>query len=172
MAPRTDIFELGRLGLSPGEARRLDIEVALGPVELGGERYEPEAEVVPATLDVARTTTGHTMRLRFDATLAGPCARCLEDARATVVVDASEIDQPSGGEELRSPYLTGDELDLRAWARDALVLSLPVRILCREDCRGLCPECGIDLNNAGSDHRHERPRDSRWAKLSELKLED
>lgn len=171
VAPRTDIFELGRLGLDPGEARSLEVEVALEPVELGGERYEPEARAVPARLDVARTTSGYALRLRFEAALSGPCARCLEDARAPLAVDASEIDQPRGGEELRSPYLRDDEVDLKAWARDALLLSLPVRILCRDDCLGLCPQCGVDLNRSGPGHEHEKPRDPRWSKLSDLKLE-
>ncbi len=62
-------------------------------------------------------------------------------------------------------------LDLRAWARDALALALPAQLLCREDCAGLCPVCGIDLNAAGPDHAHERTPDARWAKLGELKFD-
>ena len=56
--------------------------------------------------------------------------RCLEDAADQLSIDAREVDQPGGGEDLRSPYLDGDELDVKAWARDALVLALPVQILC------------------------------------------
>ena len=62
-------------------------------------------------------------------------------------------------------------LDLHAWARDALVLALPAQLLCEEDCLGLCPVCGADLNAAGPEHAHEREPDPRWAKLSELKLD-
>jgi uncharacterized protein len=62
-------------------------------------------------------------------------------------------------------------LDLHAWARDALALSVPANLLCREDCAGLCPVCGTNLNEAGSDHRHEREPDPRWAALSELRFE-
>ena len=59
-------------------------------------------------------------------------------------------------------------IDLRAWARDALALTVPTQVLCRADCAGLCPVCGADLNEAGPDHGHEREPDPRWAKLSEL----
>ena len=65
----------------------------------------------------------------------------------------------------------GEVLDLAAWARDAFLLAAPVKILCRDDCAGLCPECAANLNETGPGHHHERPPDSRWAKLSELKLE-
>jgi len=59
-------------------------------------------------------------------------------------------------------------LDLKGWARDALALTLPASLLCREDCAGLCPVCGADLNAAGPEHHHERAPDPRWAKLSEI----
>jgi PAS domain S-box-containing protein len=62
-------------------------------------------------------------------------------------------------------------LDLAAWARDALALALPAQVVCRDDCAGLCPLCGENLNTAGPDHHHERAPDPRWAKLRELRLE-
>ncbi|MHB8234556.1 MAG: YceD family protein [Solirubrobacteraceae bacterium] len=48
---------------------------------------------------------------------------------------------------------------------------MPAKVLCREDCAGLCPICAADLNEAGPEHRHESAPDPRWAKLRELKLE-
>ena len=78
---------------------------------------------------------------------------------------------PASGEELDSPYVEGEVVDVAAWTRDALALALPAHILCRHACLGLCPECGIDLNNAGPEHHHEKAPDPRWAALSELKLD-
>jgi DUF177 domain-containing protein len=164
------VFELGRLGLSSGEGRRLDLEATVDPLEFGGQRYGPEPREVPVTVDVARTTQGYSLRLRYRVAISGPCARCLEDAQRAVEVDAREVDQP-GGEELRSPYVSGGELDLRSWARDALSLALPAQIVCRDECLGLCDVCGENLNRAAPDHHHERPPDPRLAKLGELKLE-
>jgi uncharacterized protein len=172
MALRTDIFDLGALRLSSGEGRRLDLGVALGGFRFGGERYATEPEVVGAVLDVSRMTGGgYALRLRFSAAIAGPCMRCLDDAAPAYAVDAREVEQPGGGEELSSPYVDGELLDLAAWARDAYALTLPAQVVCREECAGLCPECGENLNAAGPEHGHERAPDPRWAKLRELRLE-
>ena len=97
--------------------------------------------------------------------------RCLETpAHTWRWTPARCISPPPVDEDLRSPYVADGDLDLRSWARDALVLALPVQIVCAEDCRGLCVVCGQDLNE-DPDHEHEREPDPRWAKLSELKLD-
>ena len=171
MAQRTDKFDIGALRLSSGEGRRLELEVPVDGFEFGGQRYTIPGEQVNAVVDVSHTTNGYSLRLRFNTELEGPCVRCLESAGQNVEVDAREVDQPGGGEELSSPYLEGDELDVRAWARDALALALPTRIVCRDDCLGLCAVCGENLNEAGPDHAHEREPDPRWAALRELNLE-
>ena len=171
MASRTDIFDLGRLQLSSGSGRRVDLHVQLDAFDFGGQRYAAQADLTPAVLDVTRTVAGYALRLRFESTLDGPCVRCLDPAGVTVQVDDRQIDQPGEDEELSSEYLTGEELDVHAWARDALALALPVQIICRDDCRGLCPVCGEDLNRAEPGHAHESEPDPRWAKLSELRFE-
>ena len=172
MAHRTDTFDIGRLGLSSGEARRLDLELPLDPLEFGGQRYQAEDGVVDARLDASHTVAGYSLRLRYATRLRGPCMRCLEDADERIEIDTREVDQPGGGEELSSPYLEDGHLELKAWARDALVLALPVQIACSEGCLGLCAVCGANLNEAAPGHAHEREPDPRWAKLSELKLEE
>ena len=170
MAARTDIFDLGRLQLGAGEGRRLDLDVRLDDFSFGGQEYAPDPHEVPVRLDVSRMTgQGYSLRLRFEAGLTGPCMRCLGDARRTFEVDAREVDQPGGGDELDSPYMADEELDLHAWARDALALTLPAQIVCRDDCAGLCPRCGRNLND--EPHEHEPEPDPRWSKLRELKLD-
>jgi uncharacterized protein len=170
MAQLTDSFDVGRLGLSSGEGRRLDLDVPVDAFEFGGQRYEVEGGTVVARLDVSHTVSGYAFRLRFGAELDGPCVRCLEAADHGVEVDAREIDQPGGGDDLSSPYFDEGHLDVHAWARDALALALPTKIVCREDCAGLCAVCGENLNRA-PDHAHEREPDPRWAALRELKLD-
>jgi uncharacterized protein len=165
-------LDLAGLHLGAGEGRRLVLEVGIEPLLLGSESYAAEARPVSVRLDVSRMLGGgYALRLRFAAALAGPCMRCLSDAAPLVQVDAREVDRPGEGEELESPYVRHERLDLAAWARDAFALGAPVQVLCREDCAGLCPECAADLNEVGPDHAHERAPDSRWAKLSELELE-
>ena len=168
------IVDLGHLALSHGQARRLDLDVGVEPVALGGQIYETEGGVASARLDVSRTSTGHALRLRLHPELAGPCVRCLDDATLPLEIDAREVDQPgTGDEELRSPYVDEGELDVERWANDAVVLALPAQPLCRADCAGLCPVCGESLNEADpADHRHETGGDPRMAKLRELKLDE
>jgi DUF177 domain-containing protein len=172
MAPIAHYFDLAGLRLSPGEGRRLELAAPIGAFELGGERYETQPANVPVTLEISRMSgRGYALLLRMSASLCGPCMRCLQPALLEVEVQAREVDVPGGGEELSSPYVEGETLDLAAWARDAFVLAAPAKVLCRPDCAGLCPECAADLNEAGPDHTHARPPDRRWAKLSELELE-
>lgn len=172
MPQRTDTFELGRLGLVSGQGRRLDLHTAIDPFHYGGEPYAVAPPLVPVRLDVSRTTAnGWALRLRFSVRLEGPCMRCLEPAQPTFDVDAREIHQAGGGEELTSPYVNPDgDLDLAGWARDALALALPAQLTCRADCAGLCGQCGANLNE-DPEHHHDPEPDPRWAKLSELKFD-
>ena len=171
MPQRVDLFDLETLHLRPGDGRRVDARVRVDPLRLAGQRYPVDGGTVDARVDSSRTVSGYALRLRFDAPLEGPCVRCVGDARPIVSVDAREVEQPGEGEDLQSPYLDESVLDLAAWVRDALVLATPAQVLCREDCRGLCPECGVNLNEVDpEEHRHERAADPRWAKLRDLKL--
>ena len=168
MGGTTDIFDLGRLNLHSGEGRRLELDVMLDRLKLGGQDYVIDGRLVPVVLDVSHTTSGWSLRLRFDVKLQGPCMRCLEEANRVISIESREVDQPGGGEDLQSPYVENEQLNLHAWARDALALDLPATIVCKDDCAGLCPICGENLNE--NPHEHDKPADPRWAKLSELKL--
>jgi uncharacterized protein len=171
MRPRADTFDLAALRLSVGEGRSLELSQPLEPFELGGQRYVVEPSPAPLRLDVSRAAhSGWSLRLRFEVALEGPCMRCLEAAAPRFAIDAREFDQPGGGEELASPYVAEQEIDLAAWTRDALALALPAQLLCRTECVGLCPVCGANLNAAGPQHAHEAAPDPRWAKLRELEL--
>jgi DUF177 domain-containing protein len=165
--------DLGRLSLSYGEGARLELDVRLDPLELGGQTYRAAQATVPTRLDVSRQSNGFALRLRFPLKVDGPCVRCLEQAAVKTEVDAREVDQSdTEDEELRSPYVVDDKLDLGRWARDAALLAIPTQVLCRSDCAGLCPVCGESLNDADpAAHQHEADGDPRWAKLKELRLE-
>lgn len=172
MAPITHLFDLHSLQLRSGQGRRLELSVPLEGVTLGGERYEVEPSVVPMMLEVSRMTgEGYALRLQFSAAISGPCMRCLKPAAPVFEIDAREVQMPGGEGDLDSPYVEDETLDIAAWAHDAFVLAAPVSVLCREDCKGLCPVCAIDLNEADPGHHHESEPDPRWAKLRELKLE-
>jgi uncharacterized protein len=163
-------FNLRNVRLRNGEQLQQTVEVQLEPLVLGGPEYAPAPADVPAELTVTRATTGSLYRLSFRAQLHGPCFRCLRDTVVDESIDAREYQaaNPGGEEELQSPYIVDDVLDLSAWARDALALGLPDKILHAPDCAGLCPVCGKDLND--EPHTHEElAADPRWAALDELR---
>ena len=163
-------FSLRTVKLRPGEEYRDEIELELEPFELGRERYLPVPETVPAEFVISKASTGTVFELRFTVRLHGPCMRCLDDAVLEIPVDAREYQatNPDGADELKSQYLEDDRLDLAAWARDAIALELPDKILCRADCAGLCPSCGKNLNHEPHGH-DEVAIDSRWAPLDALR---
>ena len=123
------------------------------------------------------------------APLAGECARCLAPVTSTVTASFQELYLYADGrhekhdkhdrhdrhdkydeheEQDDERYLDGDLLDLEPAFRDAVVLALPMSPLCREDCPGLCAECGAPLADVGPGHRHEEAVDPRWAALKHL----
>lgn len=101
--------------------------------------------------------------------LSGECVRCLGEVSDDLEIDIQELFMFSGSEasDEEASQMDGDLLDLEPVIRDEVVLELPFRPLCREDCEGLCAECGVNLNDA-PDHNHDAPIDPRWGKLASL----
>lgn len=166
------MFNLRRLRLRSGEQFRDRVEVDIEPLVLGGQEYASEPAAVPADLTITKASSGTVFELSFRVRLAGPCFRCLADTALEVPIRAREYQAANPGDgdddDLRTPYLADDRLDLSAWAHDALALALPDKILHDPDCAGLCPECGKDLNV--EPHVHDEQRgDPRWAALEQLK---
>ncbi len=162
-------LNLRTIKLRSGEQFRDELEIELEPLELGGQSYLPVPQKVPAEVTITRASTGTVFELSYRVRLHGPCYRCLEDAVLELPISAREYQATTPeSDEMRTPYLEDDKLDLSAWARDALALALPDKILCKPDCAGLCPVCGKDLN--AEPHEHDEPQaDSRWSALEGLK---
>ena len=163
------VFDLRSARLRPGEEQRDAQEIELGPFRFAGQRYDAVPEPVPAEITITRANTGTVLALRFLLRLHGPCQRCLADAVVERDLHVREYQATSPeSDELTTPYVSDDRVDLTQWARDSLALSLPEQILCRPDCAGLCPVCGKDLNREPHVHEEAEP-DPRWAALAELR---
>ena len=164
-------FDLRTLRIRSGDQARERVEIELEPLLLGGQAYQARPNPASAELAVTRASSGTVLELALDASLAGPCFRCLQDAELALRLRLREYQatKPESDDE-RTEYLEDDRLDLSAWAHDALALALPDKILCRAECAGLCPVCGKDLNAEPHEHVEERV-DPRWAKLRELQRE-
>jgi uncharacterized protein len=162
-------FSLRQVKLRPGEQYRDELEVELSPLDLGGQRYVPVPEQVPAAFEMTRANTGTVFTLAFTARLHGPCYRCLGDAVLEVPIKAHEYQaEAPEDEQMMTPYVTGANLDVSQWAHDAVALALPDKILCRADCAGLCGVCGKNLNDEPHTHEEEHG-DPRWAALEALR---
>src|SRR5438034_6917458 len=106
------VLNLRTLRLRSGEQFVDGRDVRLEPLELGGQRYLPVPETVPAELTITRASTGTVFELGFHVRLHGPCFRCLDDAVLDLPISAREYQAtaPDGDEELRTPYLVNDRL--------------------------------------------------------------
>lgn len=148
----------------------MDVPVRVADMQFGQERYAVPTGETRVRLEVSRTTGGYALRLLLNADVNGPCMRCLETVDLRFAIEAREVDEHSAGdEELRSPYVEGEELQLGAWVRDELALEVPQRFLCRPEAGDVCPACGGEGPNVeGSQEAGQPAPDPRWAKLREL----
>ena len=135
-------------GSSRLEARATAEELQLPPAEWPGG--------VEAALELDRTGNLVTIRGRVRSAARLGCVRCLRTFELPVAVDLAVVADRAGGrgrleEDLEADgymmFHDGRQLDLRGEARESLLLELPITPHCREDCPGLCPRCGADLND-------------------------
>jgi DUF177 domain-containing protein len=141
-----------------GEAwRRLPVDVA--PFVFGGLDYEVAGGAVDLLLTAGRVGDNITLVAEFETEIVGPCQRCLGDAAVAVGTRAVEYvrhgDSEAADEQGGEPgYVASNVVDLERWIRDLVAEALPEKLLCDDECRGLCPACGADLND-DPDHQHE-----------------
>jgi uncharacterized protein len=139
-------------------------------------RGRAETDVEPdALVDVKVTLQSFSGGLRATGRVSVPwfgvCRRCSVAVvgLSDVAVDERFVDHPEPGDE-EAYLIENDFVDLAPMVHDAILLDLPLAPLCREDCAGLCPYCGIDRNEATC--TCEAPNDGRWATLDGLRFAD
>ncbi len=166
------VLDTRALSRQPGSSREQVLRVP-APEDFGVEMVGvPEGAELELDLRFESVLEGVLVTGTARVPLKGECARCLDPIASTFEADFQELfvypDTRSGGnaddDELR---LEGDLIDLEPVLRDAVVLALPLSPLCRDDCPGLCPECGVRLADAEPDHGHA-VADPRWAALRGL----
>jgi len=169
------VLDTRELGRRPGSQRKKSFS-AEAPEELGIEILGvPEGSTIDIDLRLEAVMEGVLVTGTAQAELVGECARCLERIEDTISVDIQELfvyDDPNHvarGDELDDEVsrLEGDLIDLEPLLRDAVVLALPFQPLCRDDCPGLCVECGARLAD-DPNHSHDAPVDPRWAALGNV----
>jgi uncharacterized protein len=145
----------------------LDIELAI-PMGQGAATV-PAGEVVELNLRLESVHDGILATGEVDSTALADCSRCLEPLKLAVEVDFQELFAYSLEQE--DDFLVQDEkIDLEQAITDAVVLSLPFKPVCSEDCLGLCSECGVKLAE-DPEHVHQAQNDSRWSELESFRKE-
>jgi DUF177 domain-containing protein len=167
------VLDTRDLPRSPGAMRVVE-RVVPAPEDLGLELiHVPEGADVALTLRQESVSEGVLISARATAALRGECGRCLRELDDTLDVTFQELyayahsttDETADQDEVGR--MQGDLIDLEPALRDAVVLALPSHPLCREDCPGLCPECGMHWDDLPAGHGH-RQFDPRWAALNRL----
>lgn len=153
---------LKRVGAQREVSLVTDLAMSTGVVEVAASS--------PTQLDLKleRIPEGLVVRGNIVSNWHGPCARCLQETSGELRVSVDELfeREPIAGE---TYGLDGELCDLEPMVRDAVLLDLPQSPLCRPDCAGLCPTCGVDRNIDACDCTPDES-DPRWSALGSLKL--
>lgn len=159
-----------------GETNRMVIDFLLEPEPLEGIVFTDEARVTGEI-----TNRGGYMRLVAvaDIPYSGECARCLNEIsdvyslpfERTVVIEGTLTEEQEEDNVDEFVIVKGGFLDIDDAVRESLILSFPMRLLCSEDCPGLCPKCGKPKRE-GACGCPEKEMDPRWAVLASLKFDE
>jgi uncharacterized protein len=166
------VFDTRELGRRPGSMKKLSRSVP-APADLGVEVIGvPEGTTIELEMRLESVMEGVLVTGTARAPLKGECVRCLDPLERELDAEFQEMysypeartgDETPDGDEEETYSLEGDLIDLEPVLRDAVVLALPMQPVCRDDCPGLCSECGARLAD-DPDHHHEAA-DPRWAAL-------
>jgi uncharacterized protein len=170
------VVDTTKLPRQPGATRALK-RVVPAPPNLGLELISvPEGSDVELDLVLTSVSEGVYVSGNVRGSLVGECGRCLNEISESFEISLAELyayadsttEETTDEDEVGR--MQGDLFDLEPAVRDAVVLTLPVTPLCRPDCPGLCPECGVHFDDLPADHSHE-DADPRWAALRNLSTE-
>ncbi|MDG4769679.1 MULTISPECIES: YceD family protein [Micromonosporaceae] len=167
------VLDTRELPRRPGALRTVS-RVVPAPADLGLElNGVPEGADLSLDLRLESVSEGVLVSGTVSGPVSGECGRCLRPISESLTVPIQELyayensttDETTDIDEVGR--LQGDLIDLEPALRDAVVLALPTTPLCRSDCPGLCPDCGVHWDELPDDHNHQQV-DPRWAGLSQL----
>ena len=167
------VLDTRDLPRQPGAMRALR-RVVPAPKDLGVELIGvPEGADLELDLSMTSVSEGVYVNGVVRGAVEGECGRCLREIRRSYDFSIAELfayadsttEETTDEDEVGR--MQGDLIDLEPAVRDAVVLALPTNPLCRPDCPGLCPDCGVHLDELPADHSHELD-DPRWAALRNL----
>jgi uncharacterized protein len=168
------------------EAVEFDLKLPPGAIDYGDEAEQKgdlatsgQAEVIHEHRGPKEIVADIRLKGRYAGNFEIPCARCIEPVETPISADFDLVFRPLGADsgvpersitasETEIGYYQGDSLLLEDVLREQVLLSLPVRTLCKPDCKGLCPHCGANRNTQPC-ACEEGPNDPRWEALTGLR---
>jgi uncharacterized protein len=158
----------------------LHIHTRMGPGWLdnipelkSGEEGTKLASDIDVDLVLTKSLREVTVLGNLSFSIEAPCSRCLESVRLDLTPDIrlllSPADKVKDVDDIDHETYRGDEVDLDDYLRGQIAISLPVKVVCGEDCKGLCPKCGTNLNKETCDCEKDW-EDPRFAALKKLKI--
>ncbi len=159
-------IQLAEILLEDGRVLHREVPLEREVMKVGTERFVL-SEKSPVILDIANTGS-QVIKIEGSCKVSAriPCGRCLEEVEISFpLVISREVDMKRlDGERVQeldeSNFITGSELDVEQLAYNELLVQWPMRVLCKEDCKGLCSRCGANLNHGdcGCDRKSLDPR--------------
>lgn len=133
------------------------------PFQLPGLELSPDTTTgqIEGTTRISRTSEGLLVQGDFQTHITAACVRCLEDTEQELHTEFTELfyfprfegfEQPDEGDEPELVLPENGYIDLEPLLREYLLLEIPIKALCRPDCKGLCPYCGVNLNETTCEH--------------------
>lgn len=168
------MIDLRELPLRGGERVEHHLELEIEPLMLGGLRYDVLVHDDGVRLRVDRVSGGFLVTVSLSVTIYGPCYRCLGDVMLPLEVEEQEfvpLDTTGWPPEDVSPFIDHFVVDVGGLAREAVVLALPPKVLCRDDCAGICSACGRPAASCGCPPPDDAG-DPRWQALRSLRSPD
>ena len=170
MAPRLHDLRLNARELLRQPGLRKPVEVSLPATDLGVDDDRITGDV---GVDLVATSTidGVVVEGTVSMPWTAACRRCLAEVVGVARIEVDEVYQDTIVEGDDAFPIEGDQIDLVPAVREAVLLEMPDDVLCRDDCAGICPVCGVDRNVTSCDC-DTTVRDDRWAALDALRLDD
>jgi uncharacterized protein len=170
------------LSIREMEQRKLDFAESFRPGEiefLEGKLRQASPLQVAGSAELVSENLGEVrIRGQLSVEMAADCDRCLEPARFPIQTDFDLFYEPMthvkradeveiGAREADVGFYEGEGLDLKEILRERVLLALPMQLVCRPECKGICPACGQNRNQVDCGCQ-PKPTDSRWAALKQL----
>ncbi len=160
------IINISELLSTPGKSEYNEAPIEMDAFELNGDLY-PFSKKEPVKLTITNTGDREiSVEGSIEAVLAAPCDRCLKEVlvpfslKVDKVIDLKKTDEDRINDLDETSYIDHSSLDVDRLVSDELLIHFPMKILCREDCKGICFKCGKDLNlgECGCDRESLDPR--------------